>query len=132
MEINRIVPIISINEVEKIKRFYLNTLGFKVVFDGKGYLGLKAPGSKGPEVSFMIPEAGQPCFNGAGLTYCFLVDDVNKEYKQLSEQGVTMLQPLRDNPWGDRSFIIADPIGVALYFYQEIPPTDEFKQYIVE
>lgn len=80
----------------------------------------------------MIPEEGQPAFGGAGLTCCFMVDDVDKEYKRLSQREITVVRPLQDNPWGDRSFVMLDPSGIALYLYQEIPITDEYKQYIVE
>ena len=37
--------------------------------------------------------------------------------------------PLKDNPWGDRSFISIDPVGVSIYVYSPIEVSEEFKRY---
>ena len=65
--------------------------------------------------------AGRP-----GCTLCLEVDDVDKEHERVAGLGIPMVQPLKDNPWGDRSFVIADPAGTALYIYHPIEPAPEF------
>ncbi len=71
----------------------------------------------------------QPMFGGKGLMFSFEIENVDTEYKRLSELGVTVAMPLEDHPWGDRGFGIVDPHGIILYFYKSIEPTEEFKKY---
>ncbi len=130
MNTKRIVPIITIPEFDGIKEFYQNHFGFKVAFEGDGFLSLAAENSNELEISFMKPgNAEQPVFGNRGLTYCLEVDDVDAEYSRLSGSSVEMIQPVQDNPWGDRSFIVGAPAGVMLYVYMPITPTEEYKQY---
>jgi predicted enzyme related to lactoylglutathione lyase len=129
MQIDKIVPLVSTDRLEAVKAFYLEHFEFETTFESEGYLGLRAAGEGGPELSFMRPEEGCASFGGAGLTCCLEVADVDAEHKRLGAAGLQVLRPLQDNPWGDRSFVVADPAGVALYIYKEIQPAEEFVQY---
>jgi len=40
-----------------------------------------------------------------------------------------VIMPLDDHPWGDRGFGTIDPNGIVLYFYKNIEPAENFKQY---
>ena len=48
----------------------------------------------------------------------------------MSAAGETVVIPLADIPWGDRGFGVLDPAGVIVYCHKEIPPSDEFRQFI--
>ena len=68
----------------------------------------------------MTPQDETPLYGKGGVTLNFMVNDVDKVYNELVE--VKKLQPIRDlisNPWGDRSFILSDPLGNRLYVYSE-------------
>ena len=67
--------------------------------------------------------------SGAGLMYNFAVDDVDSEYKRLTDAEIPIIVPLEDHPWGDRGFAVQDPNGISLYIYSEREPSEEFKQY---
>lgn len=48
----------------------------------------------------------------------FQVDDVTAEYARLVAAGVTLAEDIADQPWGDRSFVVSDPDGVGLTFFE--------------
>jgi uncharacterized glyoxalase superfamily protein PhnB len=132
MNPDKLVPMISTQDLASFRAFYTEKLGFRVTFDHPCYLGLKAAGSTGPELSFMPPCEGQAAFDGRGLTLSLQVQDVDAEHVRLSQAGVTIVQPPQDNPWGDRSFIALDPLGIALYVSREIEMQSESKGFAPE
>ncbi len=130
MKMKKLVPIITLGEFEGIKEFYQNHFDFKVTFESAEFLSLSPKDQDEIEIAFMKPnDKEQPVFNKQGLTYCFEVDDVDVEYERLGNESVTIIIPIQDNPWGDRSFIISAPVGISLYIYSPIPPAQDFKQY---
>jgi len=48
------------------------------------------------------------------------VDDVDAFHAKVSGAGIAMEEDLKDQSWGHRSFVVADPNGLKLYFYSEI------------
>ena len=130
MKINKLCPIVTTDNLDEVRQFYTRHLGFKVSFDCPGrYLGLRSQSKPDIEISFMPPcEQGQP-YGGQGITLCLEVDDVDTEHQRLSQAGIPIVVGLKDNPWGDRSFISVDPVGVSIYVYSPIEPAEEFKQY---
>jgi catechol 2,3-dioxygenase-like lactoylglutathione lyase family enzyme len=126
MNFKQITPLMPSDKLAEIKRFYCEHLGFRPSFDSPEFLSMRCGGR---EVAFMKPSEEQPCFP---TTICIEVDDVDAEHERLAKEGVTPTVPLRDNPWGDRSFIVVDPAGVALYIHTPIEPDEQYKQYFVE
>jgi uncharacterized glyoxalase superfamily protein PhnB len=61
----------------------------------------------------------------------FEVPDAAAEYERLREAGVRIVQPLRDEYFGQRHFIGVDPGGVMIDVIEEIPPSPEIaEQYV--
>ncbi len=55
---------------------------------------------------------------GVGLNLCFEVDDVDKYYERIVEQGGAPIeQEPRTTPWGTRRFTVRDPDGYHLSFF---------------
>ena len=131
MKIKKLSPIVTTEKLDEVRAFYTQHLGFRVCFDYPGgYLGLQSAQDEAIVISFMTPcEQGQP-YGGHGVTLCLEVDDVDAEHERLSQAGAPIAVPLKDNPWGDRSFIAIDPVGVSVYVYSPIEMTEEFKQYV--
>jgi len=100
------------------------------VFDCGWYLSLEFEG--GPDINFMVPQDESPVFSGAGVVLNFKVDDVDAEYERLVGQGIEILMPLDDHPWGDRGFSATDPIGTGVYIYSDREPSDKFKAYYID
>jgi len=44
------------------------------------------------------------------------VDDAAALFREFEEAGLTFHQPMRTEPWGARTFIVADPDGNLLCF----------------
>jgi uncharacterized glyoxalase superfamily protein PhnB len=47
---------------------------------------------------------------------------VDTIFNNLKDKGVEITIDLRDEPWGDRHFAIADPNGIGIDFVRYTPP----------
>lgn len=48
----------------------------------------------------------------SGTIVAFVVDDLDAEHERLRAEGVPITLPLREEPWGERLFMVTDPNGV--------------------
>lgn len=109
------------------KEFYVKYMGAVVTFDYEWYSVVAFGDKRQFALSFMAPQSNEPLFEEKGVTLNFCVKNVDEEYKRLvTVEGLKAVRPLTDNPWGDRSFAILDPLGNILYIYSEIKPSEEF------
>ncbi|MDH3975546.1 MAG: VOC family protein [Deltaproteobacteria bacterium] len=117
------------NKVEESRDFYVKYFNAKVTFDCGWYVNLEF-GNKTSTLQFMSPQQPEhQLSSGAGLIYNFSVENVDEEYEKLTKEGLAVIVPLEDHPWGDRGFAIQDPNGISLYIYSDREPSEEFKQY---
>lgn len=49
----------------------------------------------------------------AGTIVAFVVDDLEAEQDRLRAEGVEITLPLREEPWGERLFMVTDPNGIS-------------------
>ena len=117
-------------QVDACKAFYSKYFSAKVTFDCGWYVTLRI-NEDGSEISFIQPQDDMPAFSGTGIMLNFKVDDVDQEHDRLKNEGLQVVTPLEDHPWGDRGFSVIDPIGTSVYIYSDREPSDEFKQYYV-
>ena len=115
-------------DVQACRDFYRKHFDATTVFDCGWYLNLRF-GEDGPTLQFMEPLGEMPVFGGAGVTLNVKVEDVDAEHQRLVSEGLAVLMPLEDHPWGDRGFSVADPVGNSLYIYSDREPTEEYRQY---
>jgi predicted enzyme related to lactoylglutathione lyase len=133
MNFSKIIPLITTSDLGAVKAFYTEHFGFRATIEAPGYLGLKSIESPHLELGFMRPDNPNcPVFDGKGVTLNLEVADVDEEYDRLTSLGVRTEGPPADHPWGDRSFQVMDPAGIALYISNPIPPAPEFKKYFTE
>ena len=120
---------ISTRKLQESKEFYMEYLGFELVFENDWYIELIAEGSTTMGVSFVQPDlaAGEK-FAGKGMILSFEVADVDAEYTRLKAAGAIICEELKDKPWGERSFVINDPNGIHVYIYKSISPEPEYQQ----
>jgi len=57
---------------------------------------------------------------GAGVFIMINVDDVNDYHKSITSKGLSPSSDPKDWPWGNREFVIKDPDGYKLVFFEEI------------
>ncbi len=129
MKANSLSAAFTTDKVEESRDFYIRYFNAKVTFDCGWYVNLEF-GSYASSIQFMAPQQPEHKLgSGDGLVYNFCVDDVDQEYKKLTEAGLAVVMPLEDHSWGDRGFAVQDPNGISLYIYSEREPDEEFKQY---
>jgi catechol 2,3-dioxygenase-like lactoylglutathione lyase family enzyme len=49
-----------------------------------------------------------------GVIVAFVVDDLDAELRRLTDEGVPVTLPLREEEWGERLFQVTDPNGVVI------------------
>ncbi|MCE7065824.1 VOC family protein [Dyadobacter sp. CY326] len=118
------------SKLAETKAFNTKMLGFGVTFENEFYLLLHTPG-KESEISFLLPEhpSQQPLFHkqfqGQGMYLTIEVDNVDQVYKDLKSKGADIKIALRDEPWGDRHFAIADPNGIGIDIVKYSPSQEK-------
>jgi catechol 2,3-dioxygenase-like lactoylglutathione lyase family enzyme len=49
----------------------------------------------------------------AGVIVAFVVDNLEAEQERLRAEGAPITLPLREEPWGERLFMVEDPNGIS-------------------
>lgn len=130
MKITSHYPVLMVNDVTATAGFYRTHFGFEALFSSDWYVHLRSPGDPSVNLAFLdgrhdtIPAAARG--RAAGLILNFEVEDPDAEYARLQDAGLPVLLPLRDEPFGQRHFIIADPNGVLIDIVKPIPPSEAF------
>lgn len=130
--LSSLYPVLCTERLAASRAFYVERLGFVPTFEADWYVSLRHDGPRGFELALV--DAAHPTIPAAyrgrpvqGLLLNFEVDDVDAEWERLVVRGG--LEPqlaLRDEAFGQRHFIVADPNGVLLDVITEIPPSPEF------
>ena len=126
MEFNRLIPELSVSNIEKSKEFYLN-IGFKIKYERKEtkFCFIELEGNQ-----IMIEEVNNHWDTGKleypfgrGINISMTIDDVENYYKILNEKNIKMFKDLEvhnyrvDNKvYEDKEFLIQDPDGYLLRF----------------
>lgn len=107
------------DKVVESKEFYTRTFGCEVVYEGDDHwfvllrLGESELGFMKPGMDFQA-RLFRPAFQGQGIWIAVDVENVDEEYQRLQSLGIPIEEELRDEPWGDRHFVIVDPNGIGL------------------
>jgi catechol 2,3-dioxygenase-like lactoylglutathione lyase family enzyme len=101
------------------KTFYTTVLNFKVLFENDWYF-LLSTADGNDQLSFLKPNMPQQApifqsaFGGQGVYLTIEVEDADAMYKMIKEKAIPIEVKLRDEPWGDRHFVIKDPNGIGV------------------
>ncbi|HEY2865462.1 MAG TPA: VOC family protein [Pyrinomonadaceae bacterium] len=115
------------HDYDRSVEFYKNVLGFAIseswdrAVDDKGTTFMAGSGMI--EVLTMPQEDEDWVWSQErprGFAIVIELDDVDAFYDELVGKNVPIAKTIADMPWRHRSFQIADPNGVRLYFYSEI------------
>ncbi len=58
----------------------------------------------------------------AGAIVAFVVDDLDAEHERLRAEGVPITLPPREEPWGERLFLVEDPNGIVYELVEWVTP----------
>ena len=126
MQATGLYPLLLVKDVAQAAAFYETHLGFERVFDSDWYVHMRSTATAHIELAVIahdhetIPEAGR--VPTVGLLLSFEVADAAVEYARLAEAGIAIVQPLRDEVFGQRHFIASDPNGILLDIITPIEP----------
>ena len=129
MQTSSFYPLLQVPDVEASARFYESMLGFTRIFSSNWYVQLRG-GDRQNELAIIgfdhesIPPAGrQPT---SGLILSFEVADAAADTVRLADAGVPIVQALRDEVFGQRHFIAADPNGIFVDVITPIEPDPDW------
>ncbi|MEW9552676.1 VOC family protein [Nonomuraea sp. NPDC050783] len=128
MELSSVYPVVCTADLAASKDFYVRLFGYEVAFEADWYVSLR----RGPyELALLdhehptLPAAHRRPV--AGLLINFEVADVDAEWERLVvREGLRPELALRDEDFGQRHFIVADPNGVLVDVITPIPPSREY------
>ncbi|WP_251152689.1 VOC family protein [Cellulosimicrobium sp. Marseille-Q4280] len=130
MRITSWYPVIMTGDVAGTATFYVDHLDFRPLFTSDWYVHLQSVHDESVNLAVLdgdhetIPESGRG--RAGGLLLNLEVEDVDAVHARLVDAGLPVLRSLRDEAFGQRHFITADPNGVLIDVITPIPPTGEF------
>lgn len=133
MKINSYYPVLCVENMEEAVAFFRVHFDFALVFENEWYVHLQMRENENVTLAFVlgahesVPENFRKPAQGILLN--FEMDDVDALYDSLVKAGAPFLLELRDEPWGQRHFIVAAPGGVMVDVIKLIEPAEEFKSH---
>ena len=131
MKASSYYPVIQTADVSGTAAFYQTHFRFTPLFSSEWYVHLQSREDDGVNLAVLdcrhetIPEPARGA-QARGLILNFEVDDPDTEYRAAQAAGLPIHTPLRDEPFGQRHFITADPNGVLIDVIKQIPMSPEY------
>ena len=120
MKLFRAEPVFRVNNLPESVEFYRDKLGFNVdfIYGDPPYYSIVSHGEwSGDLVSIHLSQSAEPkAIESAGHLLIFMGTGLDKLYEHYKANGVTILAPPEDKPWGMREFMIEDCNGYRLLF----------------
>lgn len=130
MKVTSYYPVIMTDDVAGTMAFYVDHFDFVRAFESDWYVHLTSALDSSINLAILqgdhatIPESGRG--RVSGLLLNFEVEDVDAVHDKLMGAGLPILRSLRDEAFGQRHFITADPNGVLIDIIKPIAPSAEF------
>lgn len=119
LALTRLLPNICTDHVEETRDFYVGLLGFVVGFEHHGwYIQLSSPTDPQLQIGILrrdhefTPKAFQKAAQGVVISA--QVEDVDVAYATVLKAGHRITHELRDESFGMRRFMVADPNGLLV------------------
>jgi catechol 2,3-dioxygenase-like lactoylglutathione lyase family enzyme len=131
MKVTSYYPVVMTRKVQETADFWCAHFGFAPQFASDWYVHLQSVADPSVNLAVLdadhatIPREGRGRL-AAGLLLNFEVDDVDAAYEKVKAAGLPVLLKIRDEDFGQRHFITADPNGVMIDVIKPIPPSEEF------
>lgn len=130
MHFTNLYPLLQVDDIAASAGFYRTYFGFTPVFESDWYIHLKGDSESLHELAIIhyqhdsIPEPGR--VKSQGVILSFYVEDSAAEAKRLEAAGISIIQPLRDEVFGQRHLIAADPNGILIDIITAIEPDPDW------
>ena len=130
MKCTQYYPVLQSGDVPAAAAWFKRHFGFQPMFETDWYVHLQMPGAAGVNLAILdgghatIPEPGRG--RSAGILLNFEVEDVDAVHDAVRAAGLPILLDIRDEDFGQRHFITADPNGVLIDVIKPIPPSADY------
>lgn len=130
MKVTSYYPVLMVSDVESTAAFYIRYFDFQPLFQADWYVHLQSQTDESVNLAILngdhdtIPEGRRG--RASGLLINFEVEDVDAVYSRALKEELPILLELRDEPFGQRHFITADPNGVLIDVIKPIEPDDTY------
>lgn len=130
MNVTGYYPVLLVDDVEATAAFYQAHFNFRPLFSSDWYVHLQQVDRPNINLAFVsrthdtVPQQQQQA--AGGLLISFEVENPDEIHDRLLAAGVTILRSLREEDFGQRHFIAADPNGVMIDVIKPIPPSAEY------
>jgi len=116
MTVRRVVPILTVSDIEASGDAYVRVLGLREVMN-HGWIVTLADGEHRHQMSLMTKDATAPVNPSVSVE----VDDVDAAHRTAVDAGLHIVHPLSDEEWGVRRFFFADPSGNVVNVLSHLP-----------
>lgn len=106
MSVTRVVPILTVTDIEATRDAYVATLGLTEVMN-HGWIVTLADAAHRHQISLMTEDQTA----SVNPTVSIEVDDVDAAHAAAVAAGLQIVHPLSDEEWGVRRFFFADGSG---------------------
>ena len=131
MQFNRLLPELSVTDINRTKAFYIDLLGFKLEYERpeNKFMFLSFEGSQ-----FMFEQIYRDGWNtadleyplGRGVNFSIETDNIDAIYQKLLDTGYPLFRPMMTSQYRmndewlqQKQFLVQDPDGYLLRFNQE-------------
>ena len=131
MQFNRLLPELSVTDINRTKAFYIDLLGFKLEYERpeNKFMFLSFEGSQ-----FMFEEIHTDGWNtaeleyplGRGINFSVETDNIDVIYQKLLDAEYPLFRPMMTSQYRmndewlqQKQFLVQDPDGYLLRFNQE-------------
>jgi uncharacterized glyoxalase superfamily protein PhnB len=122
-----VMPMITVESVDELRKFYVEKLGFSHMMGvvGKdGQFDFCTVVRDGAKVMLMRPQepvdGAQASRKKRPVEIYLEVGDVDALHAEVRKRSVPITLPLETQWWGDRTFAVMDPYGYQIWFYQTV------------
>ena len=119
-----ILPVLPVSDIDETAEYYINTLQFDENFRQKSPEGRSTDAQLTFEGSTLMvnlnPEQAPLEGGGIYLWIRLYKKNISEYYDSLVKSGVNIVEPIKDQFWGDRSFTIKDCNNYFIAFNQMI------------
>lgn len=130
MKLTQYYPVICTADVKATSAFWQRHFRFAPAFESDWYVHLTS--TVDPKVNLAVLDYRHETIPDGyrkptqGILINFEVEYVDDEFALAQASGLDIRLSLRDEPFGQRHFIVADPNGILIDVVKPIPPSPEF------
>ena len=120
------------DDLQKSKKFYTDLLGLVPIFDSDWVVQMTSRDNENLNLTLQlrthdsIPEAYRKKPQGFSIT--FVVPDVDSVFETAQSMGLDIVQPPKNEDYGQRRFLTLDPDGLLVDVSSDCEPSPEFVQ----